>query len=154
MVLFGVELSEWQVWILLGILFFIIEIFTPAFVAGCLGIGFIIGGLASAIGLGYTWQLIFFSAATAVSFFLVRPLILKIGYKAAGNVKTNADSLIGKIGKVTERIDDNLSTGYVAVDGDNWKAISLTGESIEKGDKVEIVSRDSIIVTVKKVHVN
>jgi len=152
MEIFGVVLTEWQIWILLGILFFIIEIFTPAFVSACLGIGFILGGLASAIGLNHTWQLIFFSIGTAASFFLVRPLILKIGYKDSENVKTNADSLLGKIGKVVENIDSELGTGYVAVDGDNWKAVSADESLIKKGEKVEIISRESIIVTVKKIN--
>ena len=37
------------------------------------------------------------------------------------------------------------------VDGDEWKAVSNSTESISKGQKVEIISRESIIVTVKLV---
>ncbi|MFY0672665.1 MAG: NfeD family protein [Bacteroidia bacterium] len=150
MELFGIPLEEWHIWILLGVLFFIIEIFTPAFVAACLGIGFLFGGLASALELSYTIQLIFFSVGTAASFFLIRPFILKIGYQNADKVKTNADSLVGKKGKVVEEINSAKGTGYVAVDGDQWKAVSSNNEVIELNSQVEILSRDSIIVTVKK----
>ncbi|MBI3143116.1 MAG: NfeD family protein [Bacteroidetes bacterium] len=150
MEIFGVVLDTWQVWALLGILFFIIEIFTPAFVSACLGIGFLTGSLASALGMSYTWQLIFFSVGTALSFFLVRPFVMKIGYKGVENMKTNADSLVGKVGKVIEAIDDSKGTGYVAVDGDQWKAVSIDGTCIEIGTKVEITARESIVVTVKK----
>jgi membrane protein implicated in regulation of membrane protease activity len=151
MELFGIPLEEWHIWILLGVLFFIIEIFTPAFVAACLGIGFLFGGLASALELSYTIQLIFFSVGTAASFFLIRPFILKIGYQNADKVKTNADSLVGKRGKVVEEINGAAGTGYVAIDGDQWKAVSADNEIIENNSQVEILSRDSIIVTVKKI---
>lgn len=151
MEIFGIQLEEWQVWVLLGILAFIVEIFTPAFVAACLGIGFILGGIASAMGLNYTWQLTFFSVGTAVSFFAIRPLILKIGYGTSGGVKTNADSLIGRTGKVSETIGSEDGNGYVAIDGDVWRAVSEDGTMIEKGQRVEVVSRDSIIVTVRAI---
>jgi len=152
MELFGIPMEEWQVWVLLGVLMFIVEIFTPAFVAACLGIGFIMGGLASGINMSYSWQLIFFSIGTAGSFFLIRPLILKVGYRQSEKVKTNADVLIGKKGKVTEEINASAGTGYVAIDGDSWKAIAVDNDTIEKGERVEIISRESIIVTVKKIN--
>ena len=41
--------------------------------------------------------------------------------------------------------------GYVKVDGDEWKAVSDSNEPISKGRKVEIIGRESIIVTVKPV---
>jgi membrane protein implicated in regulation of membrane protease activity len=75
---------------------------------------------------------------------------MKIGYKGVENMKTNADSLVGKVGKVIEAIDDSKGTGYVAVDGDQWKAVSIDGTCIEIGTKVEITARESIVVTVKK----
>lgn len=151
MELFGIPLEVWHIWILLGVLFFIIEIFTPAFVAACLGIGFLFGGLASALELSYAIQLIFFSVGTASSFFLVRPFILKIGYQDADKVKTNADSLVGKKGKVIEEINSAAGTGYVAIDGDQWKAVSIDNDIIGNNCQVEILSRDSIILTVKKI---
>ncbi|MFC2441180.1 MAG: NfeD family protein, partial [Segatella maculosa] len=40
-------------------------------------------------------------------------------------------------------------SGYVKVDGDEWKAVAEMPETIEQGSKVEIISRDSIIVTVR-----
>lgn len=148
--IFGVAMEEWQVWVLLGVIMFILEIFTPAFVAACLGIGFVFGGLASGIQLGFSLQLVFFSVGTAASFFFVRPFILKVGYKGVEKVKTNADRLIGKIGLVTETIDASKETGYVRIDGDHWKAVSANNEIIEVGSRVEISERDSIIVTVIK----
>ena len=70
--------------------------------------------------------------------------------KKSKDVKTNADALVGRKGVVSERIDAAQHTGRVAIDGDDWKAVSENGEVIEKGTEVEIVKLDSIIITVKQ----
>jgi len=62
--------------------------------------------------------------------------------------KTNADAIVGRIGVVSERIDAEQHTGRVAIDGDDWKAVSKDGVTIEKGKSVKIVKLDSIILTV------
>ena len=64
-------------------------------------------------------------------------------------MKTNADALLGRKAIVSERIDAAQHTGRVAVDGDDWKAVSSDGAVIEKGTEVTIVKMDSIILTVK-----
>jgi putative membrane protein len=61
---------------------------------------------------------------------------------------SNADALIGRIGVVIADIPAGAS-GYVKVDGDEWRAVSQNGMAITSGNKVEIVSRESIIITVK-----
>ena len=70
--------------------------------------------------------------------------------KKPKDVKTNAEAIIGRKGVVSERIDGEQHTGRVAIDGDDWKAVSEDGAVIEKGTNVEIVKLDSIIVTVRK----
>ena len=147
----SIYVEEWQVWVALAILSFILEIFTPGFVLACLGVGFLAGALGSALEMSYTWQLLFFSAGTAVTFFAIRPFILKIGYKDAEKVKTNADSLIGRNGLVETTINNAEDKGAVKIDGDVWRAISLNGQVIEKGQRVIVKERDSIILTVEEV---
>ena len=39
--------------------------------------------------------------------------------------------------------------GYVAIDGDMWRSVSADGSGIPEGTAVEVVSRESIILTVK-----
>ena len=40
--------------------------------------------------------------------------------------------------------------GRVAIDGDDWKAVSSDKAKIEKGAKVVAVGRESIIITVQR----
>ena len=42
-------------------------------------------------------------------------------------------------------------SGRVAIDGDDWKAVSADGMAIGKGEKVKVVGRESIIITVERV---
>ena len=62
---------------------------------------------------------------------------------------SNADAIIGRIGRVSETIEKN-GYGRVAIDGDDWKALSQDGEAIEKDTNVKVISRDSIIITVAR----
>jgi membrane protein implicated in regulation of membrane protease activity len=71
-------------------------------------------------------------------------------HKSGEDRVSNIDALIGRVGTVIESIEPDGS-GYVKVDGDEWKAVSNSTELIYKGQKVEIIGRESIIVTVKPV---
>ena len=59
------------------------------------------------------------------------------------------DNIIGKTAVVTERIEE-CGYGRVKIDGDDWKALTDNGMAAEVGEKVQIISYESIILTVKK----
>lgn len=145
------EFQIWHYWVIAGIFFLILEIFTPSFISACIGIGAIFGGLAAGIGLDFKWQIGFFAASTLASFFTVRPFMLKYAYKTSEKVETKVDSMVGKSGVVTEKIDHSAQTGRVKIDGDDWKAEAENDEIIEDGTRVEITKIESIIVTVKPI---
>lgn len=81
--------------------------------------------------------------------FIRSPLCAEIPAPQRQNISTNIDALIGREGKVEEAIAPGES-GYVAVDGDVWKAVSRETDVIEVGEKVKIVDRKSLIVTVER----
>lgn len=64
-------------------------------------------------------------------------------------VPTNADALIGKIGIVTEDIDNINFKGQVKVGGQSWTAVSR-GEAVVKGDTVEVLAIEGVKLVVKK----
>ncbi len=65
-------------------------------------------------------------------------------------VSTNADALIGKIGIVTEDIDDINFKGQVKVSGQVWTAVG-DGEKIVKGDTVEVLAIEGVKLVIKKI---
>lgn len=141
-------MEVWHYWAIAALLLVVGEIFTSGFALICLAIGSVAGAIAAAAGCIIDYQIIWFSVGTIASFLVVRPLLKRLS--KVDEVPTNADALIGRKAIVSEAINPTTGTGRVAIDGDDWKAESADEQPIEKGTKVVVVSRESIILTVKK----
>ena len=144
------EILNWHWWMYIAVLFFIIEVFTPGFIVACLGLGSLVAAITAYMGYNIDAQFISFSVSTLISLFLIRPLLYKKGEKQ-DKIKTNTEALIGRVGSVSETIDNSSKNGRVLIDGDQWKALSYNNEIIELKDQVEVISIDSTIITVKKI---
>lgn len=143
-------MEAYQIWLIAAIALVIFEICSATFGAICFAIGAGFSALAAGLGAGLTWQIVIFAIVSLLTFIFLRPFMLKFMDRKSKDVKTNAEAIIGRKGIVSERIDAEQHTGRVAIDGDDWKAVSEDGSIIEKGVSVEIVKMDSIIVTVKQ----
>lgn len=139
----------WHIWVLVALVFFIIEIFTSGFAVACFSIGALGSAVAAACGLSILWQMVIFAILSIIALITVRPLVVKLFFKKDEDYKTNGSALIGRHGRVSEAINPSTGKGRVAIDGDDWKAVSAAGTAIAKGTEVEVVSIDSVIVTVK-----
>ena len=144
-------MEPWMIWIVVAIVLAIVEIFTPSFFALCLSGGALLAAGAAGLGLGPSGQLIAFAVGATLAFVFVRPVMVRYFMKKGGEaVATGVDALIGRMGKVSEAIEPQDSRGRVAIDGDDWKAVSVSGEPIAFGEFVEIVRVDSATLFVKK----
>ena len=143
-------LEYYQIWLIAAIVLVIVEILTAGFGSICFAIGAALAALAAGLGVNsIVWQIVIFAVVSLLTFIFLRPVVIRFLDKKSKDVKTNADALVGRKGIVSERIDATQHTGRVAVDGDDWKAVSEDGSVIEKGAEVKIVKLDSIILTVK-----
>ena len=81
----------------------------------------------------------------------MRPALIKKLHKPHRERLSNAEAVIGQEGRVSERI---VAGGYgrVAIDGDDWKALSADGSPIDKNTRVRVVKMDSIILTVEPIN--
>ncbi|HQC31878.1 MAG TPA: hypothetical protein PLZ48_03805, partial [Candidatus Cloacimonas sp.] len=87
------QLLPWQIWMILGIGFIIIEIFDPAFFFISLGIGAIITSLLSMIpilGNSVPLQILIFAVLSFISFLFMRKLGKKLLSKPGGNTNVYA----------------------------------------------------------------
>ena len=130
---------------IIGVLMFIIEIFTPSFVAGSVGIGLFCAGVASFFIDSPSWLLFIGICGTAITMFAIRPVVLKWLDKTGA--PTNSDAMIGRVTKAKEVID--CDSGSISLDGVVWQARTLNGSEIAAGTPVEVVKIDSIILYVK-----
>ena len=143
-------MQAYLIWLIAAIVLVIFEICSATFGAICFAIGAGFSALAAGLGANLTWQIIVFAVVSLLTFVFLRPFMMKFLDRKSKDVKTNADALVGRKGIVSERIDAAQHTGRVAIDGDDWKAVTEDGSVIEKGVEVEIVKLDSIILTVRK----
>lgn len=137
-------------WTIIGIVGFIVEIFTPGFFAASIGIGAFFAAVTAMFTDVVEYQMIAMAAGSLLAFLTIRPIWTRYLARTK-DVKTNADALIGKVGVVSEDINSDSNTGRVAIDGDDWKATSEDGLAIVSGSHVEVVKRNSIILTVKSI---
>ena len=127
----------WQFWALAAIVCVILELTSGDFFILCFAIGALVTAVVSALGVGFYGQLAVFVVASLLSLFFVRPRLAKALHGKRRERLSNADALMGRIGRV-------------AIDGDDWKAVSADGEYIPLGQNVRVVGRESIILTVEK----
>lgn len=137
----------WQMWALVAVVCLILELTNGDFFIMCFAIGGACSAILSAFGISFYAGLAVFAVTSVLSIFFVRPTMLKYLHKNEDSRVSNADAIIGRIGRVSESIEKN-GYGRVAIDGDDWKAVSKDGEAIEKDTNVKVVGRDSIIITV------
>jgi membrane protein implicated in regulation of membrane protease activity len=135
------------VWFITALILLIVELFTASFGVVCFSFGAAAAGVASYCGLSTIWQLFIFSAVSFIAFVFIRPFVVKFLLKKKDEVLTNADAIVGRQAIVTEEINSDKNTGRVKIDGDDWKAEA--SEILAVGVKVEVISRDSIILKVK-----
>ncbi|MCF0202669.1 MAG: NfeD family protein [Bacteroidaceae bacterium] len=139
--------NQWQMWTLFAVACLILELTSGDFFILCFSIGAAATAIASATGCSFLVCLAVFAVVSVLCLFFLRPTLLKKMHKESK--VSNADAIIGRTGTVSEDIPEG-GYGRVALDGDDWKALSADATAIEKGTKVKIISRDSIIIKVER----
>jgi membrane protein implicated in regulation of membrane protease activity len=147
------EQYAWILWIVLGVVLIIAEIFSFGFVLFWFGIGAFVAALAAKLGLGFGFQFLVFAAVSIVLTVMSRTLFSK--YFLHGDedsVKTGVDSLPGQIGTVTISSKGALKEAAVKVFGSTWTAFPEEGETpLLEGEKVEVVRVKGSSIYVSKI---
>lgn len=141
-------MEPWHLWVIAALLLFIVEIFTTGFAVICIAAGALGGAAAAAFNAPFWGQILAFAILTLISLVTVRPLMLK--YFSKGSKPSNMDSLIGRKAVLTEPAGRD-TPGRIRLDGDEWQVVSADADTIPAGSWVEVVSRESNILTVKQI---
>lgn len=138
-------------WLVALAVFLIIEILTLGLTTIWFAGGSLVAFFLSLYTENFMIEFIVFLAVSFLLLFFTRPVAAK--YFNSQRTKTNYETLIGKEGKVIEKIDNFNMTGQVIVNGQEWTARSIRDEDlIEAGQKVYIrnVSGVKLIVEIEK----
>ena len=128
-------------WIVLGVILIVAEVFTPGFVLLWFGIGAFAAAFASFAGLGYPFQFFVFFLVSIVLTALSRTIFVNyFTHKQSDkSLRTGVDALPGKIGTVITSSRGAMDEGAVKVFGSVWTAYPIEGEEpLEAGDRVMV----------------
>lgn len=144
-------MTPWLIWLISAIVLLIIEVFTGTVAALCLAVGCLVALVPSVSGCSAVMQFVVASVGAVAAFLILGPIVRKYKLNRATHrdERSNMDAIIGRIGIVTEPIYDGTQ-GRVKVDGDNWLAVADADCCpILKGDNVEVISFESIVIKVR-----
>lgn len=145
----------WYLWLILGVLFIVAEMFTSGFVLLWFGIGALVAALLAFTGIvGLPLQILIFLAVSIALTVASRTIFERfLMWGSPGReLKTGVESLPGRIGIVVEASKGALQEGAVRVFASTWRAFPVAGEEpLREGEQVEIERVEGATVYVRRV---
>ena len=138
-----------QFWLMAFIILVVMEFLTMGLTTIWFAVGALAAFFASLFGAAFWVQIILFLIVSLVVLVVYRPLAVK--YVNSRRTRTNVDDLIGKEGKVTEKIDNLNQTGRVVLNGMDWSARTTIGGTIDVDTIVRVVDVKGVKLIVEPV---
>lgn len=139
--------NPWILWLVVGIVFLVIELLTTALVSIWFVPAAIITCLSTFVIDSFLWQIAIFVVLSAIFMIVCRRIYNKHIKKAVDDVDQN-EKLLGKTAKVTE--DTNAITGRILVGDVYWRAVTENNETIPKGATAVITGVDGTTLKIEK----
>ena len=143
--------NMWLAWLIVSIGLLLLELTSGDFYVICFAFGAVASIVGAAIGLPLWAQVLIWAVCSVLCLYFVRPSLIRRLHGKENERKSNVDALVGRRGVVIDKISAG-GFGYVKIDGDEWRSVSADGQEIPVGTTVQVVSRDSIILTVDTIH--
>lgn len=142
------DISMPIIWLFAAVVFGILEIVTTSLFSIWFVFGSVVAMIVALFDVPILVQIIFFIIVSAVSLIFTRPLATK--YLNNKVVKTNVDSLVGRVLIAKTEIDNLKMSGKTDLDGTTWIAISSDDSIIAAGEEIEVVKVEGAKLVVKK----
>lgn len=139
-------MAYWQLLLITGVIFIIIEIFTPMAFFLNLALACFITAIFAFFITDWNVLIPIFVVFSALLLIFLRPILIK---SKNGTKKTGVEEkYIGKTAKVVETVTS--TGGVVSIYDERWNARSESGEEIPAGAEVKIVRNESLLLYVKQ----
>ncbi|MBQ8876905.1 MAG: NfeD family protein [Clostridia bacterium] len=144
----------WLVWLIFGVVLLGIELATTELVVIWFALSALVLTIVTAIiDVHIAWQITIFVLLSAVLLLCTRRAVRRLLRKHKIS-DTNLDLVLLHNGRVVTRIDNDLETGEVKINGLVWTARSVDGAVIEEGALVtvqEIQGNKLLVIRAEKV---
>lgn len=138
---------SWWLWVLVGFLLLCVE-----FVSTTLHIGvFAVGAFVVAIVVGFgadlslAWQIVVFTVASLISFFFIRPVLMR---KLKLDEKKVVDSMVGEQAMALEDIAAGGS-GRAEMRGTTWSARNIGETALIRGQRCIVAAVEGLVLHVR-----
>ncbi len=135
----GIESSMTAVWVVLMIVFLVVEGIVPGLVSIWFALGALAALISSMLGAQLWLQAVWFIVVSVLALIATRPLAKK--YVNSRVQATNADMLIGQECVVKEAVNQLAETGAVAIGGKIWTARTDSADTILEEGSIAVVER-------------
>ncbi len=142
-------LTSTYFWLIVAILFLIVEIIEEPFGLLFFSIGGILAGFTALFSNSFLLQFSVFVGGAFIGLFFFRKSYLALFRKP--RLPTNVSALEGKQGIVEEEIPPHGKPGRVRIKGEVWQARSVDGKSIDASQKIRVQSVDGNSLLVQKI---
>ena len=139
----------WKLWLIFSGIFFVIEMFTVGFLVFWFGVAALLAMIVSFFTENTIIQASIFLISSTLLLFATRPFVNK--FAKTDDIKTNAFSIEGKIGKVIQDIEPIDGKGQIKINGEIWSAQSYDGSHISQGTMVMVEKINGVKAIVKPV---
>ncbi|MCD4652083.1 MAG: NfeD family protein [Candidatus Cloacimonetes bacterium] len=140
------------IWLILGIVFILMEFAIPGFVIAFFGAGALLTSLMTYLGVtsSIAWQLALFIVFSLMSLFLLRKFVTRAFCGKVDDHEIEEFNMdVGKIVTVTETIDPHHGSGKITYHGTIWKATARI--RIESGESARVIGKVNITIEVEPV---
>lgn len=144
----------WQIWLIIAGVCFVVEMATVGFFVFWFGVGALISMVVSILfPENIVLQAIVFVISSVILLLLTKPLVNKFTKKDK-KMETNAYSIIGKKGIVTQDINPTFGVGQIKISGEVWSAKTSNETIIEKGTEIKVIQIDGVKAVVEPIKVD
>jgi membrane protein implicated in regulation of membrane protease activity len=141
-------MDEWVLWMIAAGVLAVGEMFTLGFFAGPIAIAAVMAAIVALAGGGVALQWIVFTAVSAASLFVLRP-IARRHMRMPSQLRTGTAALVGAQAVVIDRVDRD--GGSVKLAGEVWSARAYDEDhAFEPGTRVEVLKIDGATALVSE----
>lgn len=141
--------ETYLIWMGLFIILIVIELLTVGLTTIWFAGGALAAMVADILGADVLAQILIFLAVSCVFLIFTRPWAIK--HLNGKRTRTNYESEIGKIIKLTEKVDNLNQTGKSTVDGQEWTVRSKDNrEILEEGSLAKVIAVSGVKLIVER----
>lgn len=141
-------MAYWQLLLITGVIFIIIEIFTPMMFFLNLALACFVTAIAALFITDWNILVPILVLSSALFLIFLRPILIRT--RENGKKTGVEEKYIGKTAKVVEIVTS--TSGVVSIYDERWNARSISGEEISVGAEVKIIKNESLLLYVEKLN--